>query len=62
MRGDNVTFTCPPGLTLTGPYKSIYMGNGEWEPDPREAECKGEIMNTNIQFKPKLLMNKNCSL
>ena len=42
MRGANVSFVCPPGLILTGPYKSTCMGNGEWEPDPREVECKGE--------------------
>ena len=42
IRDTNVTFTCPPGLVLTGPSQSTCMGNGEWEPDPREAQCKGE--------------------
>ena len=36
-----VTFSCPPGLVLTGPNSSTCMGNGEWEPDPREVKCKG---------------------
>ena len=37
-----VTLSCPTGLALTGPNSSICMGNGEWEPHPREADCKGE--------------------
>ena len=39
--GSNVTFSCPPGQALTGPNMSTCMGNGEWEPDPWELECKG---------------------
>ena len=36
--------SCPTGFVLTGPNtsESVCMGNGEWEPDPREAKCKGE--------------------
>ena len=41
-RGTNITFSCPPELVLTGPNSSTCMGNGEWEPDIREVECKGE--------------------
>ena len=40
----NITFTCPPGLVLTGPSATACMGDGEWEPDPRLAECKGEAI------------------
>ena len=29
LEGDNVTFTCPPGLVLTGPSTYIEM-SGEW--------------------------------
>ena len=41
--GTNATFICPPEqalITLT------CMGNGEWEPDPREVMCKGEGKNS----------------
>ena len=42
LEGANVTFTCPPGQVLIGYSTSTCMGNGEWEPDPREVTCKGE--------------------
>ena len=42
LEGYNITFTCPPGLVLTGPNATMCMGDGEWEPDPRLAKCKGE--------------------
>ena len=42
MEGASLTFLCPPGLTLIGPESSRCMGNGEWEPDPREAVCIGK--------------------
>ena len=45
-RGSSVTFSCSPGLVLTGPNSSTCMGNGEWEPDPRKAICKGESSKT----------------
>ena len=41
LEGTNITFNCRPGLALTGPNLSTCMGNGEWEPDPREVRCKG---------------------
>ena len=41
VEGSNITFSCPPGLVLTGPSNSACMGNGEWEPDPRAVECDG---------------------
>ena len=37
--GAYVTLVCTSGLTLMGPNTSTCMGNGEWEPDPRDAEC-----------------------
>ena len=41
-----VTFSCPPGLVLTGLNSTICMGDGEWEPDPREVKCKGTKIST----------------
>ena len=42
IRGTNVSFNCPKGFLLSGPDTTMCVGNGEWEPDPREAVCKGE--------------------
>ena len=36
-----VTFSCSPGLVLTGPNTTTCMDNGQWEPNPREVKCKG---------------------
>ena len=41
----NTTFSCLPGLEFRGPYKSICMVNGEWEPDPSEVDCLGKVYN-----------------
>ena len=40
--GDRVVLSCPPGLILTGPNTTTCMKNGEWEPDPRHATCRGK--------------------
>jgi hypothetical protein len=42
IEGTNVSFTCPPGLVLTGPSVTMCMGNGEWEPDPSQIWCNGK--------------------
>ena len=47
LDGDMVTFSCSSGLVLTGPSMSICMGNGEWEPEPREVVCKGDNESSN---------------
>ena len=39
LEGQNITFTCAPGQTLSGSNSSTCMGNGKWEPDPRDVEC-----------------------
>ena len=45
LEGTIVTFSCPPGMQFTGNNitTATCMGNGEWEPDPRELKlkCKG---------------------
>ena len=39
VEGNTVTFSCPPGLALTGPNSSVCNENGEWEPDPSQLTC-----------------------
>ena len=41
LEGSSLTLSCCPGLELVGPNTTTCMRNGKWEPDPREAECKG---------------------
>ena len=41
LEGSNITFSCLPEYVPIGPNTSICMENGEWEPDPRNVECKG---------------------
>ena len=45
-RGSDISFSCRLGLILIGPKSSTCMGNGEWEPDPREVQCKIETEYT----------------
>jgi hypothetical protein len=42
LEGAVLSFDCPPQQVLIGPNTTTCMGNGEWEPDPRDSvECKG---------------------
>ena len=41
IEGTTVTFECPHEHVLIGPNTTTCMGNGEWEPDPRDLTCKG---------------------
>ena len=34
-----MTFNCPIGLVMIEPHSAMCMGNGEWEPHPREVVC-----------------------
>ena len=43
LSGKTITFTCPPGMELTGHNTTTCMENGEWEPDPREVICNGKV-------------------
>ena len=45
MEETSVNFMCSPNHVLFGPHAVTCMGNGEWEPDPREVKCKGEKLN-----------------
>jgi hypothetical protein len=54
IEGTQIHFDCPPGQVLTGPNTSTCMGNREWEPFPREVECKGNNTEHNIMHTPKL--------
>ena len=40
--GQFITYTCPPGLVLTGPNASVCTGNREWESDPGQVNCIGD--------------------
>lgn len=42
--GSNATFSCSIGLELIGPNSSMCAENGEWEPDPREVTCRGDLL------------------
>ena len=46
LEGDSITFICPTGAILSGPNSSTCMGNGEWEPDPREVNCTSILYKT----------------
>jgi hypothetical protein len=44
VEGVSITFACSPGLMLSGPNASTCMGNGKWEPDPRDVECESKLL------------------
>ena len=45
LEGTVVTLECSsPNLVHMGPNTTTCMGNGEWEPDPRDMNCAGEIV------------------
>ena len=43
MEGQIITYTCQSGFVMNGPNASVCTGNGEWEPDPGEAYCTGDL-------------------
>ena len=48
LEGDKINFTCTSGMELVGPNSITCMANGEWEPNPKEVECKGESFHTTM--------------
>ena len=65
FEGAILSFDCPPQHVLIGPNTTTCMGNGEWEPDPRDVECKGIILCcTNIiviyNYIPASLYTMSC--
>ena len=47
IEGTDATLECStPNLLLLGPNTVTCMGNGEWEPDPRQVLCVGEYTLT----------------
>ena len=43
IEGKTITFSCPPGLELTGSDSAICNQNGEWEPDLSGLICTNSI-------------------
>jgi hypothetical protein len=39
VNGTVVTFSCPPGLTLSGPDSVMCTHTGQWEPAPTAVNC-----------------------
>ena len=50
LEGESIAFTCLFGLELSGSSSSTCMGDGEWEPDPREVNCTGDYASMLSQF------------
>ena len=50
VEGTVVFLTCPSGQVLTGPNMTVCMGNRGWEPNPKEAQCKGDCKKTLIEI------------
>jgi hypothetical protein len=49
LEGSSVTLECiSPHLVHMGPNITTCMENGEWEPDPREVNCIGEIVRSSL--------------
>jgi hypothetical protein len=47
LEGTSVILECiSPYLVHRGPNITTCMENGEWEPDPREVNCIGEIVRS----------------
>ena len=43
LEGTTITLECSsPNLVLIGSNTTTCMGNGEWEPDPRDMNCAGD--------------------
>ena len=54
LEGEIITFTCSPGLELSGPISAMCMRSGEWEPDPGEVNCTG-VLNQMTAGTPTIL-------
>ena len=50
IEGAIIKFSCPPEHALIGPNVTTCMGSGEWEPDPREVQCKHTGWDINILY------------
>ena len=49
LEGTSVTLECTsPNLVHMGPNITTCMGNGEWEPDPRDVKCVGESYEVRV--------------
>ena len=59
LEGGNITFSCRDGLMLIGPDSATCARNGEWEPDPREANCTSIsiVTSTGITTEASIIHN-----
>ena len=62
LEGTVLSFDCPPQYALSGPNATTCMGNGEWEPDPRDAECKGIKLHYTIFLAVLYMLKRSGSL
>ena len=44
VEGSKIFLICPTELELVGTRTSTCAANGQWKPDPREVNCKGESL------------------
>ena len=66
VEGSSINLSCSSGV-LTGPTMTTCMQNGEWKPDPVNAECKGEqfikwSLSGNLVWTPYLCHSGSCKI
>ena len=59
IEGSIIYFICPPQLDLSGSRTSTCSADGQWKPDPREVECKGDSLHVIILLLPHVTIYNN---
>ena len=57
--GAKINFTCITGMELVGPNSTTCMGNGEWEPNPRDVTCKSKSSSVVICYLYHHVLNQS---
>ena len=59
LEGENITFSCRDERTLIGPDSATCARDGEWEPDPKEANCPSTsiVTSTGITTEASIIHN-----